>query len=98
MLGRSVKRMLAGIEHRVDELASSLDKSRYREYLEYAADTRRMLKNSFLIGIARGIGSGIGFTLMAALVIYILQKLASSSLPILGDFIADLLDIVESKR
>ena len=98
MLGRSVKRMLAGIEHRVDELASSLDKSRYRKYLEYAADTRRMLKNSFLIGIARGIGSGIGFTLMAALVIYILQKLASSSLPILGDFIADLLDIVENKR
>ncbi len=98
MTGKSVKNVLKRIEASVDELAFTMEKTRFREYLEYAADTKRLMKNSLLAGFARGIGSGIGFTLMVALLIYFLQLLAKSNLPIIADFIAELLDIVESRR
>ena len=93
-----LKNRIESIEAHLLRLVRNLEKSRFCEYVEYAADTKRMLRNSFLIGIARGIGSAIGFSLLGALLIYALRSLAQSSLPVIGDFIADLMDIVESKR
>lgn len=98
MFNESVKKRVKRIERMVESLAMSMEKSRFREYIEYTMDTKRMLRNSFFVGIARGIGSAIGFTLLGALLMYFLKQLAQSSLPILGDLIADLMDIVESKR
>lgn len=89
---------LKRLEERLDSLATSLEKARFHEYLEYIANRKRMLWTNFLLGLARGIGMAIGFTLLGALVIYILRRIAASSLPVLGDFIAQLMDIVESKR
>ena len=97
-LRKSLKKRIERIEQRLMLLTQNMEKSRFREYIEYAADTKRMLRNSFLIRIARGIGSAIGFTLLGALLIYILRGIAESSLPIIGDFIAELMDIVDSKR
>lgn len=97
-MNNDLKKRIERIEQRLMLLTQNMEKSRFREYIEYAADTKRMLRNSFLIGIARGIGSAIGFTLLGALLIYILRGIAESSLPIIGDFIAELMDIVDSKR
>jgi hypothetical protein len=93
----SAKR-LKRIEERMDLIVSNLEKARFLEYIEYAANRRRMLRNSFILGLARGVGSAIGFTLLGAFVIYILRQVAQSSLPLLADFITQLLDIIDSKR
>ena len=98
MLGGFQKPRLRRIEERLDRLASSLEKARFHDYLQYVSNRKRMLWTSFLTGLARGIGMAIGFTILGALLIYILRQIAGSSLPILGDFIAKLLAIVESKR
>lgn len=82
----------------MDLIVSNMEKARFLEYIEYAANRRRMLKNSFILGLARGVGSAIGFTLLGAFVIYLLRKVAHSSLPLLADFITELLDIIDSKR
>jgi hypothetical protein len=37
----------------------------------------------------------IGFTLLAALVLYVLQKIVILNMPLIGDFIADLVNIVQ---
>ena len=52
---------------------------------------------SFRVGILKGIGSAIGFTLLGALVVYILHLLAQSNLPYIADFISNIIDIIESK-
>jgi len=98
MNSKHLKSQMERMETQLLRLARNFEKSRFREYIEYAADTKRMLRNSFFIGIARGVGSAIGFSLLGALLIYILRGIAQSSLPVIGDFIADLMDIVESKR
>lgn len=56
---------------------------------------RRLLKEMAL-GAARGIGFSIGFTVLGALPLYILQSIALANLPIIGRFLAELVRIVES--
>ena len=47
-------------------------------------------------GVARGIGFSIGFTVLGALLLYVLQHIALANLPIIGKFLAELVRIVES--
>lgn len=56
---------------------------------------RRMLAD-LLSGAARGIGFSIGFTVLGALLLYVLQSIALANLPIIGRFLAELVRIVES--
>ena len=49
-----------------------------------------------LSGAARGIGFSIGFTVLGALLLYVLQSIALANLPIIGKFLAELVRIVES--
>lgn len=88
---------LKRLERKLDAVLFNFERSRFKEYVEYLHDRKRMLKNAFLFGIARGLGSAIGFTLLGALILYLLQALAKSSIPVLGEFIARIIDIVESK-
>ena len=90
-------KILRRVERKLDELLFNMERSRFKEYVEYMHDRKRMLKNAFLFGIARGLGSAIGFTLLGALLFYLLRLVAESSIPILGDFIARIVEIVESK-
>ncbi|MDD3921123.1 MAG: DUF5665 domain-containing protein [Eubacteriales bacterium] len=90
-------RILKRLERKLDDIMFNMERSRFKEYVEYIHDRKRMLKNAFLFGIARGLGTAVGFTLLGALLIYLLRILAESSIPILGDFIARIIEIVETK-
>ena len=82
--------------HRVlKSIASKLDRANFYEYMLYVQDKKRIMRVSFLSGIMRGLGGAIGFTL---LVVYILQRIADSHLPGIAEFIAELINIVNSKR
>ena len=48
-----------------------------------------------MIGIAKGVGIAIGFTLLGAIIIYFLQKLVMMNLPVIGAFVRDIMNIVE---
>ncbi|WP_222125158.1 DUF5665 domain-containing protein, partial [Bacillus pumilus] len=43
----------------------------------------------------RGVGVAIGVTFFAASIIYVLQGLGALNLPIIGDYIADIVRIVQ---
>lgn len=47
--------------------------------------------------MAKGIGIGIGFTILTAILLIILQKIVTLNIPVIGDYIADIIKIVESK-
>ena len=48
-------------------------------------------------GPGRGLGMAVGFTLLGALVIYLLQRLVLLKLPLISDFIAQLVRLVLEK-
>ncbi|MGI6160483.1 MAG: DUF5665 domain-containing protein [Christensenellales bacterium] len=78
------------------QLAYALEKLKLADYIEYLRHPGRLLWRNFLSGIARGFGMAVGFTLLGAMALYILQKAAILNLPVIGDFIADIVRIVDS--
>ncbi|MHA0855867.1 DUF5665 domain-containing protein [Paenibacillus sp. CMAA1364] len=77
------------------KLANSLEKSRIAEYTALLHRPWRLIWLNVLSGTARGVGIAIGFTFFAATIIYLLQILGALNLPIIGDYIADIVRIVQ---
>lgn len=82
---------------KVEKLVHSLEKASIAEFIALYEKPRRMLYLSFLSGIARGFGLAIGFTVVGALFIYIMGRIASLNLPIVGEFIAEITRIVQNE-
>ena len=58
------------IEHKLESLILIIERSRIREYMMLTDNKRRLFVTNFVAGLGRGFGQAIGFTLLAALVIY----------------------------
>jgi len=76
------------------ELAQQMEKFNIAAYLEQLNNPRRYLMVNFLGGVVRGLGIIFGMTILGALLLYLLQKLVVLKLPLIGDFIAELVRIV----
>ena len=83
------------IEKRIEQLATNLEKAKIHEYVDFIGNKRRLLYINFIGGLARGFGMAIGFTVLGAIAIYILQKIITLNIPLIGDFIAELVKIVQ---
>lgn len=70
---------------------------RLAEYIEMLENPTRLLYINFLIGLARGFGAALGFTVLAALVLYFLQKIILLNIPVIGEFIAEIVNIVQTQ-
>lgn len=82
----------------LERLAVFLERSRLNDYVSLLERPGRWFSLNFMGGIARGIGLAIGFTLLGALAFVILSKIVSWNLPVISDFLAQLLDMVEAYR
>lgn len=80
---------------KIRELARTLEKLKFGDYIEYLENTRRVLLTNFISGLARGLGMAIGFSILGAIVIYFLTKLANQNIPIIGSFITEIVRIVQ---
>lgn len=76
------------------ELSQQLEKFNLAGYLEQLNNPRRYLMVNFIGGLVRGVGIALGMTLLGAFVLFILQKIVVLNLPVIGDFIAELVRIV----
>ena len=83
------------LENKVSEIASLLEKARLDDYVDLMTNKKRRLFISFIEGLARGFGMAIGFTILGALALFFMRKIVMLNLPIIGDFIAELVKIVQ---
>lgn len=81
----------------INKFIASLERLGLAEYVRYAEDKKRMLFTNFLGGLARGVGSAIGFTILGAIVVMILQDLAKRNLPLIGDVLAEIVTVVQNQ-
>ncbi len=79
---------------KIAELSQQLEKFNIAEYLEQLNNPRRYLMVNFMGGLFRGFGIALGMTILGAFVLFILQRLVVLNLPLIGDFIAELVRIV----
>ncbi len=99
MKGMNMRRRKAmcGLGKRLNELSLMLEKLKLADYLKHLNNTKRMVWVNFLGGLARGFGVAVGFTLLGALVIYLLQESFLNNLPVIGEFIADIVEIASER-
>lgn len=87
---------LRSIEKRLSVIAGNLQKAHFYDYIQYVSDEKRMMKRSFLLGLLKGVGAAIGFSLLGAVIVYILHLIAESNLPYIADFISDIINIINN--
>lgn len=86
---------LSAIHRMTTDIAEQLEKARIAEYTQLLNRPWKLIWTNLLAGSARGVGIAIGFTFFAAIIIYVLQALGALNLPIIGDYIADIVRIVQ---
>jgi len=79
----------------IERLLRFLEKKNIEELVYLLGTKKEIAKRNFIAGIFRGIGVGIGVTIISAIIIYFLQKLVRLNLPGIGKFINDIVEIVE---
>jgi len=70
---------------------------RIEEHLDPEKQSRRQKREAFRLGLLKGLGTAIGFTVLGAAVVYFLQLLVRVNLPYITDFIVRIIEIIESK-
>ena len=83
------------LNQNIERLLEILEKKKIEELVYILGTKKEIAKRNFIAGIFRGIGIGIGVTIITAVIIYILQKLVRLNLPGIGRFIHDIVEIVE---
>ena len=85
------------VKEKISQWMEATERLRLAEYIQYVDNKKRMLFLQFIGGLARGLGTAVGFTVLGAIVILILRNLASRNLPVIGDFLAKLVNLVQDK-
>lgn len=81
----------------IDRWMAQMERLRLAEYVRYADDKRRVFWSHFWGGVARGLGMAVGFTILGAILVLILQNLAKRNLPVIGDALAQIVSIVQKR-
>lgn len=89
--------LLERLNQRVAKLVQEFEKFNIAEYLILLNNPRRFFWINFLGGVARGLGVALGATVVAAILISILQRVVVLNLPIIGDYIAEIVRIVQNQ-
>ena len=93
MLGKN--RVIKEINDKIDQISLNMEKFKLVDYVYYLENPRKMLFSNFIGGLARGFGMAVGFTLLGAIVIYVLQAVVRWNLPLIGKFISEIVSIVQ---
>ncbi len=86
------------LDKKIEQLNNNFERSNLEELSYILGNKLEIAKRNLLAGILRGIGIGIGFTLITAIILIILQKIVLLNIPVIGEYIGDILDIIEKNR
>ncbi len=91
------KSLLISLRGKLAELAVNIEKMKLAEYVELLNRPLRLMYINFIAGLARGIGIAVGFTVLGAIVVIFLRRLVALNLPLIGNFIAEIVYTVQSQ-
>jgi len=78
----------------VEKLNDVMQKANVEDIAFLLGNKKRMFWINVWAGIGRGIGIGIGVTVITAIVVIILQKIILLNIPVIGDFIYDIIQVI----
>ena len=91
------ERLLRSLEEKMSRLTLTMEKVKLGEYVELLNNPWKLFWVNFIAGLARGVGIAIGGTVLVALLLYILSRIAVLNLPLISDFIAEIVRLVQTQ-
>ena len=73
----------------------NLRKNKILDLMELTGRPVKLMLRNFTSGIFKGIGFGIGFSIVTGIIIYFVQKIIVLNIPIISEYIADIVEIVK---
>jgi hypothetical protein len=80
----------------IESLTKMVDGLRSRRYLQMVDKPAKFLFYNFISGVAGGLGTAFGATIIFALIVWLLSKM--QPLPFLGEWVAKMLDYIQQVR
>ena len=82
----------------INNLIETFQKSNIEEWTYIFGSKKEIIKRNLIAGIFRGVGIGIGVTIITAIIIILLQRIVALNIPVIGEYIADIVEIVQRSR
>lgn len=92
----NVLALLNKIEDNLADLLKTIKKINYVENGSLVQSTRKVLWVNLFAGMIKGFGFAVGATILGALLLMLLFRLADLNLPLVGEFIAKMVKIVQN--
>ena len=86
------------LNNSINNLIETFQKSSIEEWTYIFGSKKGIIKRNFIAGIFRGVGIGIGVTIITAILIILLQRIVALNIPVIGEYIADIVEIVQRSR
>ncbi|MBQ3414677.1 MAG: hypothetical protein IJH39_04870 [Clostridia bacterium] len=87
-----------GKEKLINNIIEMLEKGNLQEIIYIMGSKKEIIKRNLIAGISRGVGIGIGVSIISAMLISFLQRIVTLNIPILGEYISDIVSIVEKSK
>ena len=87
-----------GKEKLINNIIEMLEKGNLQEIIYILGSKKEIIKRNLIAGISRGVGIGIGVSIISAMLISFLQRIVTLNIPILGEYISDIVSIVEKSK
>ena len=84
------------IIRKIDEIDAKLQYKEIRDYVEFSEFSIKRLWLNFLNGIARGVGSAIGVSVVFTMLVLILKWIADINIPLISDLVFWIIGFIES--
>jgi len=81
---------------KLDRISDHINKIAIAEYREMIKSPRRMIIVNFVAGLARGLGIAVGATVLGAIFLIFLFRVGQLNLPLIGEFIARVIKVVQT--
>ena len=82
----------------INQLLESFQKSNIEQWMYILGSKKEIMIRNLIAGIFRGVGIGIGVTVITAILIILLQRIVALNIPVIGEYIADIVEIVQRSR
>ena len=92
------KKKIVKLNDNLDKINYILSKNNVIELVELLGNSKKLIWRNFISGLSKGIGIGIGVTILSAILIYLLQRIVRLNIPVIGEYISDIAQIVENSK
>ena len=82
----------------IEKLSDTLQKGNIEDLIYILGSKKEIISRNFIAGIFRGIGIGIGVTVITGILIVILNKIVALNIPLIGKYVSDIVKIVERSK